>query len=100
MNLLVSIVLGVLYVGLLIVFIALWARFILDWVQVLNRGWRPRGPMVLVAEASYTITDPPIRTVRRVVPPLRLGGIQLDLAFMIVLFVVWLLMNIVQGFLR
>ncbi|HET8958793.1 YggT family protein [Microcella putealis] len=96
MESLVSIVLGVLYVALLIVFIALWARFILDWVQVLNRGWRPRGAMVVLAEVSYTITDPPIRTVRRVVPPLRLGGIQLDLAFMIVLFVVWLLMNLVR----
>ena len=96
MESLVSIVLGVLYVALLIVFIALWARFILAWVQVLNRGWRPRGAMVVLAEVSYTITDPPIRTVRRVVPPLRLGGIQLDLAFMIVLFVVWLLMNLVR----
>jgi YggT family protein len=95
-QLLVTIVLSVLYIALLIVFIALWTRFIIDWVQVLNRGWRPRGPMVVVAEVSYTITDPPIRTVRKVVPPLRLGGIQLDLAFMIVLFVVWLLMNLVR----
>lgn len=97
MQLLVTIVLSVLYFALLIVFIALWARFILDWVQVLNRGWRPRGPMVVVAELSYTITDPPIRTVRKVVPPLRLGSIQLDLAFMIVLFVVWILMNLVRS---
>jgi YggT family protein len=52
--------------------------------------------MVVVAELSYTITDPPIRTVRKVVPPLRLGSIQLDLAFMIVLFVVWILMNLVR----
>ena len=96
MELIYTIVRSVLYFALLVIFLALWARFVIDWVQVLNRGWRPKGPALVLAEVSYTITDPPIRTVRRVVPPLRLGGIQLDLGFMIVLFVVWILMNLVR----
>jgi YggT family protein len=85
----------VLYVALLIVFFAMWARFVFDWVQALNRSWRPRGLVVLAAEVSYTLTDPPIRAVRKVVPPIRLGAIQLDLAWTIVMVVLFMLMSLV-----
>ena len=97
MPLVFSIILNVIYIALLIVFIAMWARFVFDWLQVLNPGWRPRGAMVVVAEASYTITDPPIRAVRRVIPPLQLGSIRLDLAWTIVLIVLLILMSLVSG---
>ena len=90
-----SIVFGVIYVALLIVFIAMWARFVFDWIQALNRSWRPQGAVVIAAEVSYTITDPPIRAVRRVIPPIRLGAIQLDLAWTIVMIVLCILMSIV-----
>jgi len=92
-----SIILNVIYVALLIVFIAMWARFVLDWIQVLNPGWRPRGVLVVLAEVSYTITDPPIKAVRRVIPPLQLGSIRLDLAWTIVLIVLLILMSLVSG---
>jgi YggT family protein len=85
----------VLYVALLVVFFAMWARFVFDWVQALNRSWRPRGLVVLAAEVSYTLTDPPIRAVRRVVPPIRLGAVQLDLAWTIVMVVIFMLMSLV-----
>ncbi len=97
MPLVFSIILNVIYVALLIVFISMWARFVFDWMQVLNPGWRPRGVMVVVAEASYTITDPPIKAVRRVIPPLQLGSIRLDLAWTIVLIVLLILMSLVSG---
>ncbi len=90
-----SIVFGVIYVALLIVFIAMWARFVFDWIQALNRSWRPQGAVVIAAEVSYTITDPPIRAVRRVIPPIQLGAIQLDLAWTIVMIVLFILMSIV-----
>jgi YggT family protein len=92
-----SIILNVIYVALLVVFIAMWARFVLDWIQVLNPGWRPRGVLVVLAEVSYTITDPPIKAVRRVIPPLQLGSIRLDLAWTIVLIVLLILMSLVSG---
>jgi YggT family protein len=92
-----SIILNVIYVALLIVFIAMWARFVFDWMQVLNPGWRPRGAVVVLAESSYTITDPPIKAVRRVIPPLQLGSIRLDLAWTIVLIVLLILMSLVSG---
>ena len=90
-----SLVFGVIYVALLIVFLAMWARFVFDWIQALNRSWRPQGAVVVAAEVSYTITDPPIRAVRRVIPPIRLGAIQLDLAWTIVMIVLFILMSIV-----
>ncbi len=71
--------------------LVMFGRFILDWVQAVSRGWRPQGAMVVVAEIVYTVTDPPIKFVRRFVKPIRLGAIQLDLAFTIVIFAVLIL---------
>ncbi|MBU1251950.1 MAG: YggT family protein [Actinobacteria bacterium] len=75
----------------------MWGRFVLDWIQALNRGWRPQGAVVILAEVVYTITDPPIRLVRRVIPPLQIGSIRLDLAWTIVLIVLLILMSLVSA---
>ena len=74
--------------------ILLFVRFVFDWVQVFAREWNPRGALLVMLEVVYSTTDPPIRFIRRYVPPLRLGAIQLDLAFIIVLIAVYLLMAI------
>ena len=63
----------------------LWVRFIVDWVQVFARSWSPRGLILLVLEVVYSVTDPPIKALRRVIPPLRLGNFALDLSFIIVM---------------
>ena len=80
-----SIVFEVLSVLLLIFWLLLLARLVFDLVQAFARDWRPRGPLLILLEAIYTVTDPPLRALRRVIPPLRLGQIQLDLAFLILL---------------
>jgi YggT family protein len=80
------------YIVLLVFFFALWARFILDLVQAFSESWRPHGPVLIVAEAAFTLTDPPIKAVRRVIPPLKLGAFALDFGFTIVMFAVILLM--------
>jgi YggT family protein len=72
----------------------LFIRFIVDWVQVFARSWRPRGVLLVVLEGVYTVTDPPLRALRKVIPPLRFGGIGLDLSFMVLLLMVYLLMSI------
>ena len=69
-------------------------RLVFDLVLAFARQWRPRGPVLVIAEAVYTATDPPLRLVRRVVPPLRVGGMQFDLAFLIVLIALQLLVNV------
>ncbi len=63
----------------------LWVRFVVDWVQVFARSWSPSGPLLVALEVVYSITDPPIKALRKVVPPLRLGSVALDLSFIIVL---------------
>ena len=74
--------------------LVLIGRLILDFVQIFARSWQPRGPLLLVAEAIYTVTDPPLRLLRRFIPPLRLGGVQFDLAFLILIIAVQILINV------
>ena len=69
-------------------FAALICRLVLDWIQVLAREWHPRGPVLVFAEAIYTVTDPPLKFLRRLIPPLSLGGIRLDLAFLVLILAV------------
>ena len=79
----------------LIVFIGmLWVRFIVDWVQVFARSWSPRGPLLVGLEGVYSATDPPIKTLRKVVPPLRLGNFALDLSFLLVMIAAYLLLYV------
>ena len=72
----------------------LFARFVVDWVQVFARSWTPKGFVLVLLEIIYSITDPPIVFIRRFVPPLRLGAIALDTSFIIVLVAVYLLIQL------
>lgn len=92
-----GIVFDVLYLVVLVYLLLLLGRLVLDWVQVLARDWRPRGAVLVVAEVVYTATDPPLRAVRRVVPPLTLGQIRLDLAFTIVVLACWILLRVLAS---
>jgi len=95
----VHIVLRVIHVLLIIYLILLWARIILELVRAINRQWRPRGAVLVIAEIIYTLTDPPIRLVRKVIPPIRLGPVAIDLSVMLLMFAVIVLMSIVGTFL-
>ena len=75
----------------------LWARFVLDWVTVLNRNFRPRGFWVVLVELVYTITDPPIRMFRKIFPPIRLGQVALDLGWMLTMISCWILIAILSA---
>lgn len=89
-----SVVGQVLATILQIYFLILIGRLVFDFVQIFARSWQPRGPLLLLAEAIYTVTDPPIKLLRRIIPPLRLGGIQLDLAFLVLVIVIQILIRI------
>jgi YggT family protein len=91
----VSVVLEILYVAVWIFIAFLWVRFIVDWVQVFARSWTPRGVLLVVLEAVYSVTDPPIKALRRVIPPLRIGNFALDLSFLIVMVVAYLLLRLI-----
>jgi YggT family protein len=90
-------ILGLTLYYILYFFIAmLWIRFIVDWVQVFARRWEPHGPLLVALEGVYTATDPPIVALRRVVPPLRLGSVALDLSFLLVMVTAFLLLSVVR----
>lgn len=83
---------GIFYFLLLIYFLIMWARFIIDLARNFSRQWRPRGVGLVLSEAVLTVTDPPIRLVRRIVPPFRMGPAALDFSWSIVMLLVIVLM--------
>jgi YggT family protein len=91
-----SVVWNLLYTLLLIYFFVMWARFVLDLVRTFNRSWRPRGAWLVVVEAVYTITDPLVRFFRRIVPPIRIGQVALDLGWSLAMLVVIIAMTVVS----
>ena len=77
--------------------LVLIVRLVLDWVQVFAKEWRPRGVALVIAEVVYSLTDPPLRALRRLIPPLRLGSIQLDLAFMVLLLICYFVIIVLNN---
>ncbi|TKR23930.1 YggT family protein [Cellulomonas hominis] len=80
-----TLVLGLLQIVVLAFILVLLVRLVLDWVQYFARDWRPRGAALVVAEVTYSVTDPPLRALRRLIPPLTLGSVRLDLAFLVLM---------------
>jgi YggT family protein len=87
---------AVLYYALTVFLLILLFRLVMDWVFQFARSWQPGRAMVLVLEATYTVTDPPLKLLRRFIPPLRLGGVALDLSFFVLMIIVYVLISLVQ----
>lgn len=79
---------------LLLYLLVLLARLVLEYIPLFNRQWRPRGFGLVLAEIVFTLTDPPLRLFRRMLPPLRLGPVALDLGFPLTMLLVFVLMSI------
>jgi YggT family protein len=87
-----DVLIWVLYLYLLLLLV----RAIFSWIQVFSRSWHPTGVVLVVAEAAFTATDPPLRFLRRYIPSLRLGTVGFDLSFMVLFVVVLVLVQVVQ----
>ncbi len=75
--------------------LVLIARMIFDWIRILSSLWRPRGIILLLANVIYFFTDPPLKFLRKMIPPVRLGGnVAIDTAFLIVFLVTILCENL------
>ena len=98
MGIVVSIVASIIHLMLLLYLLVLFARLILGYIPMFNREWRPKGAGLVAAELVYTLTDPPVRFFRRIIPPLRIGSISLDFGFSITIRIVLILMSIVRNF--
>jgi YggT family protein len=79
---------------LTIYLVLLIGRMIFGWVQVFAREWRPSGILLVLAEAIFTVTDPPLKFLRRFIPPLRIGMVAMDLSFMVLFIVVLILLEV------
>ncbi len=86
---------NILWVILWVFSALLWARFILEWIQQIAPQWRPRGLLLIIAEATYTVTDPPLRFLRRFIKPLRFGAVAIDLSWTLLLFGTYIAMSLV-----
>ncbi|WP_280275457.1 YggT family protein [Nocardia wallacei] len=84
----------VLYVLLFLFWLLLISRVIVEFIRNFARDWHPRGVVAVVLEVIFTITDPPVKLLRRLIPPVNLGGIRLDLSIMVLLFIVFILMSV------
>lgn len=73
------------------------ARLVLEYVAVFARDWRPKGPLLLLSEVVYTLTDPPLKAIRKVVPNLQLGSVSLDISFIILLVAISITRGILAG---
>ncbi|GLZ03643.1 YggT family protein [Actinomadura sp. NBRC 104412] len=87
-----SVLLAALYIFLLF----LIGRLVLEVLQSFAPSWRPTGVVLVIAEATYTITDPPLKLLRRFIRPIRLGNVALDLSFTVLILVVWVMIIFVQ----
>jgi YggT family protein len=75
-------------------FLVLVARFVLSLIMMFAPQWHPKGPVLLLFEVVYSITDPFLRPLRRILPPIGAGGIRIDLSMLMLFVLVSLAMSI------
>ncbi|HEY4464687.1 MAG TPA: YggT family protein [Streptosporangiaceae bacterium] len=81
---------------LTIYLLVLIGRMIFSWIQMFARSWSPTGIILLIAESIYTVTDPPLKFLRRYIPTLRIGTVAMDLSFMVLFIVILIAMRAVS----
>ncbi len=86
----------VIYYALFFFWLLLVARIVVELVRSFARQWVPAGHSAAALEVIFTVTDPPVRLLRRVIPMVRVGGVGLDLSIMVLLLVVFILMSVAQ----
>lgn len=90
-----NVVLYILYYLLFFFWLLLTARIVVELVRAFARDWRPAGGVAVSLETVYTVTDPPVKALRRVIPMVRVGSVGLDLSIMVLLLLVFILMRAV-----
>lgn len=92
--------LQVIFVLLYLFVLVLFARFVLTWVLSFGRRWQPGRGAAATMEAMWTVTDPPLKALRRVIPPLRIGTVSIDLAAIVLLVMLFVLFAVVGNLIR
>ena len=75
---------------LFVFWLLLIARVVIEFIRSFSRDWRPKGATVVILEIIMTLTDPPVKLLRRLIPQLTVGAIRFDLSIMVLLLVVFI----------
>jgi YggT family protein len=67
---------------------------IFSWINMFVRPWYPPRIVKVLALGIFSLTDPPLKFLRRYIPPLSLGTVRLDLSFMVLFIVVLILLQV------
>lgn len=82
-----------LHLALFILVVLLWVRMVIEWVRIYARRWFPSGVAAVAIDGVYTVTDPPVKLVRRLIPPIAIGGARVDVGFMVLVLVLSLVLR-------
>ena len=91
------VVASILSILLFLYILVLLVRLVLEYIPMFNRTWRPKGAGLVAAEVVYTVTDPPIKLIRRVIPPLRIGPVAIDFAFALTMLLCFILLSVTRS---
>lgn len=91
------VVASILSILLFLYILVLLVRLVLEYIPMFNRSWRPKGAGLVAAEVVYTVTDPPIKLIRRVIPPLRIGPVAIDFAFALTMLACFILLSVTRA---
>jgi YggT family protein len=82
------------YYVLFFFWLALVTRLVVEVLKSFARSWRgpSSGWAAGTLELAFVVTDPPLRLLRKLIPPIRLGGVSLDLSITVLFFVVFIAM--------
>ena len=83
--------------ALFLFWLLLIARVVVEFIRSFSRDWHPRGAIVVILEIIMTVTDPPVKLLRRVIPQLNLGAVRIDLSIMVLLLVAFIGMQLAFG---
>jgi YggT family protein len=92
-----SLVFEILFFALFIFWFLLIARVVVEFIRSFSRDWHPKGLTVVILEVILTLTDPPVKLLRRIIPQLTIGAVRLDLSIMVLLLVVFIGMQLALG---
>ncbi|WP_296107956.1 YggT family protein [uncultured Corynebacterium sp.] len=75
-------------------------RIIIEMIQSFSRNWRPQRWFSIVAEPLFVVTDPPVKALRKLIPPVQLGGVGLDVSVLVLFFGLQLLSMLLGALVR
>lgn len=74
----------------------LLARIVIEMIQSFSRQFNPPRWFMMVAEVLFVVTDPPVKALRKVIPPLQLGGVALDVSIIVLFLLLSILSQLIS----